>query len=241
MASTEVAIRIKNWLAPWRQTIETLAQSESRLARDLSMAKETEETGALLGRVYVGVNDFVSAQRGLVGGYVGKRITESSIRDFLQGGIEDLPREKQLAIFPALDAASHTVASSDASELGAVGETRLELRQELDTKIEGVETRSVELLDTRVGAVQSQLDSKVDTVELDNLRVELNDRIDSIPTRDVDVLRSRVDELQVQLDGKVDNTTFDSALASKVDNTVFRPAGLAAGKVNRLEGRISPP
>jgi hypothetical protein len=99
----------------------------------------------------------------------------------------------------------------------------------------------VELLDTRVGAVQSQLDSKVDTVELDNLRVELNDRIDSIPTRDVDVLRSRVDELQVQLDGKVDNTTFDSALASKVDNTVFRPAGLAAGKVNRLEGRISPP
>jgi hypothetical protein len=83
--------------------------------------------------------------------YVGQRITESSIRDFLQGGIEDLPREKQLAIFPALDAASHTVASSDASVLGAVGETRLELRQELDTKIEGVETRSVELLDTRVG------------------------------------------------------------------------------------------
>ena len=76
----------------------------------------------------------------------------------------------------------------------------------------------------------------MDTVELDNLRVELNDRIDRIPTRDVDVLRSRVDELQAQLNGKVDNTTFDSALASKVDNIVFRPAGLAAGKGQQVGG-----
>ena len=124
----------------------------------------------LLGRVYDGVNDFVSAQRGLVGGYVGQRIAESSLRDFLQSGIEDLPREKQLAIFPALDAASHTVATSDASVLGAVGETRVELRQELETKIEGVETRSVKLLDSRVGDLQTQLNTKVGTAELDDLR-----------------------------------------------------------------------
>ena len=256
-ATAALTIRTKNWLAPWLETIEALARSESRLAQDLARAKETGETGALLGRVYDGVNDFFSAQRGLVGGYVGQRIAESSLRDFLQSGIEDLPREKQLAIFPALDAASHTVATSDASVLGAVGETRVELRQELDTKIEGVETRNVELLDTRVGDLQTQLNSKVGTAELDDLRVELNDRIDRIPTRDLDLLIARVDDLQAQLDAKVDNATLTDALnekadvreidtlrtdlARKVDNNVFTDRlGLLQGKVDRLEGRISP-
>jgi hypothetical protein len=225
-ATAALTIRMKNWLAPWLESIEDLARSESRLAQDLARAKVAGETGALLGRVYDGVNDFVSAQRGLVGGYVGQRIAESSLRDFLQSGIEDLPREKQLAIFPALDAASHTVATSDASVLGTVGETRVELRQELDTKVEGVETRNLELLDTRVGALQTQLNSKVGTTELDDLRVELNNRIDRIPTRDLDILISRVDELQAQLDGKVDNSVFTERLGS------------LQVKVNRLEGRF---
>jgi hypothetical protein len=254
-ATAALTIRTKNWLGPWLETIEVLTRAESRLAQDLARAKETGETGALLGRVYDGVNDFVSAQRGLVGEYVGQRIAESSLRDFLQGGIEDLPREKQLAIFPVLDAASHTVASSDASVLGAVGETRVELRQELDTRIEGVETRSVELLDTRVDDLQTQLNSKVGPSDLNDLRVELNDRIDRIPTRDLDLLSARVEELQAQLDlkvddatltealnGKVDSDAFDSALASKVDNSIFTDRLVSLqGKVNRLEGRIFPP
>jgi hypothetical protein len=254
-ATAALTIRTRNWLAPWLETVEDLARSESRLAQDLARARETGETGALLGRVYDGVNDFVSAQRGLVGGYVGQRIAESSLRDFLQSGIQDLPREKQLAIFPALDAASHTVAASDASVLSAVGETRVELRQELDTKIEGVETRNVKLLDTRVGDLQTQLNSKVGTDDLDDLRVELNDRIDRIPTRDLDVLIARVDELKAQLDDKVDNTALTEALiqkadvgeietlrtdlAGKVDNSVFTDRlGSLQVKVNRLEGRF---
>jgi hypothetical protein len=256
-ATAALTIRTKNWLAPWLETIETLARSESRLDQDLARAKVAGETGALLGRVYDGVNDFFSAQRGLVGGYVGQRIAESSLREFLQTGIEDLTREKQLAIFPALDAASHTVATSDASVLGAVGETRVELRQELDTKIEGVETRSVKLLDTRVGDLQTQLNSKVGTAELDGLRVELNDRIDRIPTRDLDLLTARMDALQAQLDTKVDNVTLTEALnekadvreiatlrtdlARKVDNSVFTDRlGSLQGKVDRLEGRFPP-
>ena len=241
-ATGALSIRIKNWLGPWLETIETVARSESRLDLDLSRAGQAEETGTMLGRVYDGIGDFVSAQRGVVGGYVGQKIAEASLRDFLQTGIEDLPREKQLAIFPTLDAASRTVASSDASVLGAVGETRLELRQELDTKVEGAETRSAELLDSRVGDLQSQMDSKVDTVALDDLRIELNDKIDRIPTRDVGVLSARVDELQTQLDGKVDTDAFDSALAGKVDDAVFTDRlGSLQGKVNRLEGRIFPP
>jgi len=245
-ATGALTVRIKNWIGPWLVTIESIARSESQLAEDLSRASQVEETGALLGRVYDGVNDFVSAQRGLVGGYVGQRIAESSLRDFLQSGIGDLPREKQLAVFPALDAASRTVASSDASVLGAVGETRVELRQELDTKIEGVETRNVELLDTRVNVLQSQLDTKVGTAELNDLRTELNDKIDRIPTRDLDVLISRVDELQAQLDTKADvrevdtlRTDLSASLARKVDTTLFADRlGSLQGKIDRLEGRI---
>ena len=256
-ATAALTVRTKNWLAPWLEKIENLAHSESRLTQDLARAKVAGETGALLGRVYDGVNDFVSAQRGLVGGYVGQKIAESLLREFLQTGIADLPREKQLAIFPALDAASHTVATSDASVLGAVGETRVELRQELDTKIEGVETRNLEMLDTRVGDLKTQLNSKVGTAELDNLRFELNDRIDRIPTRDLDLLISRVDELQAQLDTKVDNATLTEALnekadvreiatlrtdlARKVDDSVFADRlGSLQGKVDRLEGRFFP-
>ena len=256
-ATAALTVRMKNWLAPWLEKIETLARSESRLAQDLARAKVAGETGALLGRVYDGVNDFFSAQRGLVGGYVGQRIAESSLREFLQTGIEDLTREKQLAIFPALDAASHTVATSDASVLGAVGETRVELRQELDTKIEGAETRSVKLLDTRVGDLQTQLNSKVGTAQLNELRVELNNRIDRIPTRDLGLLIARVDELQAQLDTKVDNVNLTEALnekadvreiatlrtdlARKVDNSVFTDRlGSLQGKVDRLEGRFPP-
>lgn len=261
-ATAALSIRFKNWLAPWLETMEeAVAPSESQLAQDLSRAKEEGETGALLGRVYVGVSDFVSAQRGLVGGYVGQRTAETSLRKFLQDGIEDLTQEKQLAIFPTLDAVSHTVVSSDASVLSAVGETRVELRQELDTKIDGVETRNVEMLDTRVGVLQSQLDAKVNAVELNDLRTELNERIDRIPVRDLDVLSARVDELQAQLDDKVDSITLREALndkadvaevtglrtelstglARKVDGATFADRlGSLQGEVSRLEGRIFP-
>lgn len=258
-ATAALSIRFKNWLAPWLEKMESVArQSESQLAEDLSRAREEEETGALLGRVYVGVRDFVSAQRGLVGEYVGQRIAQTSLRNFLQSGIAGLTQEKQLAIFPALDAASHTVISSDASVLSAVGETRVELRQELDTKIDGVETRSVEMLDTRVGALQSQLDAKVNAIELNDLRTELNERIDRIPVGDVRVLSARVDELQTQLDEKVDNITFREALndkadvrevaslrtelARKVNSSTFTDRlGSLQGEVSRLEDRIFPP
>jgi hypothetical protein len=217
-ATAALSIRFKNWLAPWLETIETVTRSEGgsrQLAKDLSTAKEAEETGALLGRVFVGVNDFVPAQRGLLGGYVGQRIAETSLRDFLQRGIEDLPLEKQLAIFPALDAASRTVVSSNASMLNAMGETHVELRQGLDTKIDGVEAKSVEMVDARVGVLQSQLDTKVSTVESNDLQTELNDRIDRIS--DGDVLSASVNELQAQLDEEVDNTIFREVLNDKAD------------------------
>jgi hypothetical protein len=129
-----------------------------------------------------------------------------------------------------------------------MGETHVELRQGLDTKIDGVEARSVEMLDARVGVLQAQLDTKVSTVELNDLRTELNDRIDRIS--DGDVLSARVNELQAQLDDKVDNTIFrevpndkvevaevaslrteiSTELASKVDTNTFDAA--LAGRVD---------
>jgi hypothetical protein len=244
-ATAALSIRFKNWLAPWLETIETIARSESGLAQDLSRAKEAEETGALIGRVYLGVNDFVSAQRGVVGGYLGQRIAESALRDFLQSGIEDLTQEKQLEIFPALTAASRTVAASDASVLSTVGETRVELRQELDAKIEGVETRSAEILDERVSVFQSQLDTKVSAVELDDLRTELNEKIDRISLEDLGVLSVRLDELQARLDEKADVgevAGLRTELARKVDSTTFTDRlGSLQSKVDRLENRMPPP
>jgi polyhydroxyalkanoate synthesis regulator phasin len=241
-----LSLRFKNWLGPWLEKMQTDAPLESELKEDLKGAKETEEAGALLGHVYSRVRDFVSAQQGLVGEYVGERIAETSLRKFLQTGIEDLPQERQLAIFPALDVASHTVASSGANVLAAVGQTHAELRQELNTKIGEVETGSIDVLTTRVEDLQSQLGEKVDSATFDNrldqLQGDVNnklatkvdnttftDRLDQmdakigeIETGSIDVLTTRVENLQSQLDEKVDAATFDAALDAKLDATEFR-------------------
>jgi hypothetical protein len=261
-----LSLRFKNWLGPWLETMQTVARSESGLAEDLQGAKETEEAGALLGHVYGRVRDFVSAQRGLVGGYVGERIAETSLRDFLQTGIEDLPQERQLAVFPALDVASHTVASSGANVLVAVGQTRAELRQELNTKIGEVETGSIDVLATRVEDLQSQLgekvdattfnaalEAKLDTTEFRSFETEVNTkletRVDStafdtalagkVDESEFDILRTEVNN---QLDTKVDTTTFDTALAEKVDSATFtNRLGSLQRKITRLENRGRPP
>jgi hypothetical protein len=139
-----------------------------------------------------------------------------------------------------------------------VGETRVELREELNAKIEGVETRNAEMLDERVGVLQSQLDTKVSATELNDLRTELNEKIDQISLEDVDILRARLDELQARLDEKVDGTTFREALnekvdvgevaglrtelARKVDSSTFTDRlGSLQGKIDRLEDRFPPP
>ena len=261
-----LSLRFKNWLGPWLETMQTAARSESGLSEDLQGAKETEEAGALLGHVYGRVRDFVSAQRGLVGGCVGERIAETSLRDFLQTGIEDLPQERQLAVFPALDVASHTVASSGANVLVAVGQTRAELRQELNTKISEVETGSIDVLTTRVEDLQSQLgekvdattfnaalESKLDTTEFRSFETEVNTkletRVDStafdtalagkVDESEFDSLRTEVNN---QLDMKVDTTTFETALARKVDSATFtNRLGSLQGKITRLEDRVRPP
>ena len=256
-----LSLRFKNWLGPWLETMQTVARSESQLTEDLQGAKEAGEAGALVGHVYGRVRDFVSAQRGLVGGYVGQRIAETSLRDFLQTGIEDLPRETQLAIFPALDVASHTVASSGTNVLATVGQTRAELRQELNEKVGEVKTEGIDVLTSRVEDIQSQLGEKVDITTFDTAlaakvdNATFTDRLDQldakigrVETEGIDVLTTRVEDIQSQLGEKADKgelnglrTEVNNKLATKVDSTTLdNRLGSLQGKINRLEDRVLP-
>jgi len=243
-ATAAISLRFKNWLGPWLEVMQTVAQTESRLAEDLIEAKEAEETGTLLGHVYSRVRDFVSEQRGLVGDYVGRRVAEESLRDFLQTETGDLPQETQLTIFPALDVASHTIASSDANVLAAVDQTHSDLRQELNQKIGEVETETVNMLTTHVEGLQEQLDGKVDEHAFSGLRIQVNNelatKVDA--TAFNTALAGKVDEsdfnsLQTDVNNelatKVDAATFDAALAEKVDATAF------TNQLGQLDAKIA--
>ena len=225
-ATAALSIRFKNWLGPWLETIQDVAQEESRLKEDLAGAIETEETGTLLGKVYGRVRDFVSEQRGVVGDYVGRRIAEDSLRKFLQKDIEKLPLSQQTAVFPALDVASHAVASSDTSVLDAVGQTHSDLRQELNQKIDAVETEGIAVLSTQVENLQSQLDAKVDTT---TFNTALSSKLDA---SEFNTFVSTFDnfeiEVNTQLAAKVDRTTFNTqigTLQTRVDgfDILLRP------------------
>jgi hypothetical protein len=218
-ATAALSLRFKNWLGPWLETMQDVARSESRLLEDLLKARETEETGALLGRVYRRVRDFVSEQRGLVGDYVGRRVAEASLREFLQTGSRSLPQETRRAVFPALDVASHTVASSDANVLAAVGQTHVNLRRELDQKIDAVETESIGALSASVEDLRSQLADKVDATAFN---AALSNKLDVAQFNSY--VNSFENQVGAQLAAKVDTTTFNEALATKVDTTTFDTA-----------------
>jgi hypothetical protein len=238
-ATAALSLRFKNWLGPWLETLQTVAQSEGRLAQDLAGARETEETGTLLGNVYGRVRDFVSEQRGVVGDYVGRRIAEDSLRDFLQTGIEELPLSKQAAIFPALDVASHAVASSDTSVLDAVGQTHSDLRQELNQKIGEVETEGISVLSTRVEDLQSQLNAKVDAT---TFNTALNAKLDASQFNSfVSEFNSFETQIGTQLAAKVDTTTFNTEIARKVDRTAFNTQlGELQTRINTLDILLPP-
>lgn len=199
-ATAALSLRFKNWLGPWLETMQTVAQEESQLAEDLARAKEIEEAGTLLGEVYGRVRDFVSDQRGLVGDYVGRRVAQASLRDFLQTETGDLPKETRFAIFPTLDVASQTVASSGVNVLAAVGSTHVNLQRDLNQKINRVETE------------QQELGQKIDEVDTEGIR--------TLATT-VDNLQSRVATFDETLENKVDATDFDAALSSKLGVTQF--------------------
>jgi hypothetical protein len=231
-ASAALTVRLRNWLGAWLEAIQTVTAGDARLEDELAGAADPENPGLLVGQVYGRVRDFMSAQRGLVGEYVGRRVAEDSLRSYVQGGIANLPAEQQLAVFPALDVASQTVKTGGTAMFVAVGQTRTELQKEIskriDTSFEDILQNGVFTeLAARVEGVESQLQTKADLTAVNSLRQEFDTRLQTKVDsnvfldfqRNVDVrLESRLavdtfnsfqQQTNVRFDAKADRVEFD--------------------------------
>lgn len=222
--SAALTLRVRNWLGAWLEVLQKIADEEARLANDLRAATSTQEAGALLSRVYLRLNDFVTEQRGVAGVYIGQRLAERTLRDFLETGIAELPTTLQREVLPSLQVASRTVTTAGTQVLAAVGQTRTELKKQIDSK--KIDSGILDQLSGRITELDSRMASKVDLQNFESFRGDLRNQ-----------LAAKVDQqsfatFQQQIDtrfaSKVDQTAFnsfqqqvDTRFATKVDQTVF--------------------
>lgn len=219
-AAASLSLQFKDWLGPWLQVYLSLVDSESTLGATLQEVKQTNgEPGELLDGIYRTVCDFVGKERGLAGEYVGQKVAETSISHFMATETADLPLDTVAILFPALNAASGTLATTGVSALSALGQTRAELRNDMNTKVTQVQAEGIAKLAEQVGNSQSQLDAKINRSEVNTA---LAGKLDS----------ATFEEFQVQvnnsIESKVDMATFTSfqtevneSIKSKVDASEF--------------------
>ena len=253
LASAALTVRMRNWLGAWLEALQTVTAEEARLGEDLAGVGGQDDPALLVGQVYGRVRDFMTTQRGLVGEYVGRRIAESSLREYVQSGIASLPTEQQLAVFPTLDVASQTVKSGGTAMFVAVGQTRTELQKEIGKRIDTsfddiLENGVLSEFAARLNGFESQLQTKAEVAAVEGLRQEFDTRLEAKVDndlffdfqRDVDVrFESRVtldafgsfqQETVARLDSKADRGEFD-----RLSTDVAREVGTLRTNITRID------
>jgi hypothetical protein len=156
-------------------------------------------------------------------------VAESSLRNFVQLGIANLPSEQQLAVFPALDVASRTVAVGGTAMFTAVGQTRVELKKEIDSRITDsigdifADGGVLSQVTARLDGFESQLQSKADVAAVSDLRVEMNTRLDQ--KVDTGVFQTFQRDIDIRFDQRVSLdtfTAFQQETLTRLDTTVAR-------------------
>lgn len=244
-ASAALTLRTRNWLAPWLEMMQQVAREQGRLSNDLSHAASSQVEDVVLGRVYNGIRDFLAEQRGVVGDYVGRRVAEESLREFAQSGIEQLPVEWQAGVLPALNVASHTVAAGGTPMLAVLGQTRTELRKEIDRRVPdlvGDLSGLVGDLRQQVEMFQGQLDQKADVLALDNLRTELQTSLDLKVDNSTFTGFQREVELNFQNRVTTDAlNVFEQQMTGRIDTlstNIGREVGDLRNSVTRIDGQV---
>ncbi len=184
-AAAALVVRFRDWLAPWLQVHVDAAGSETLLGGELKLATNLPAAGDMLTRIHQRVGEFVSLQQGLVGQLVGQKVAEAKLDTFLETDIDVLPDESKRTLFPAVDTASTTIATLGVHALGAIEQTRSDLRRHVNTQL---------------------------TAGLDAALAQ----------------SATFKSLQTLVAAKVDKTTFDAAVASKVDIATLAELGKAA-------------
>ena len=256
-ASATLHARAKDWIPPFLETFITVWREQNTLTEELRTLGQTEtDTGRLVTAVYDRAAAYVGTRFGRVGSYVGRKVAESSIRTFLDQELPNLPVDTRVAVFPALDVASKTLATTDAAVIRGLVGTRNDISREVDRKtapavdLGGLLDRVGELefglaaAPTRneFESVRSELLAAVNvartelTLALDQTSASLLNTLQQT-TRDLDgvvaQLRTDLDLMQPRLDAAITQTELTAALAGRVTQTELSAA--LAGRVTQTE------
>lgn len=232
LAMAALPLRFTHWLGPWLRIFLDLSESESTLKGELRAP--VGEPDELLGHVYGRVRDFVSDQRGAVGELVGRKVAETTLRDFLDTGLKDLPVATQAALLPALEVASSTLATAGPSVLAAVGQTRKDLGRDINRKIAAVPKVDLSGVTGRLDLLTTQVTAKADSTLVEGLRTEVRtlDTLNTGLTREIGALKdttgklndrlTRIDTsvIRVTADVTALNTDLSTKLSAKADATL---------------------
>jgi predicted nucleotidyltransferase len=228
--SAALTLSFKDWLPPWLQTYQSVAQAESTLAEDLRRATETTggDSAKFVEGMYGRVRNYVGRQWGLAGKDLSRAAADAALGDFIESGLEKLPLDARLTAFPALRTTGQAVEQIGPSAVATAAQAQTALRQELGATAGQLNSSFREALAGKVdtGAFQAAMATAVQAGTFEEFRLQLDG-----------VLKAKLDatvfgQFQSQLDdtlkAKVDATAFgqfqsqlDDALKAKVDATAF--------------------
>jgi hypothetical protein len=197
-ATATLNLGFRDWIHPFVEAAIAQSREQSDLRSRLRDATAGEsDAGRFIGTVYARAGDYVAAQRGLLGTYIGRKVAETSIREFIDRELPGtLPLETRVAVLPALTAASRTIATTDAAVLQGLVRTRTELKQDLDTKV-GREAGNLAGLAERFASLAAAVADLPRTSALDGLRSQLTAALAQVRN----TLDDRIDAIRRDLDG----------------------------------------
>ena len=163
VASGALLVHLRDWLGAWLQTHIDLADPDDVLAGNLQLATNTADPNDMLTLIHQRVGEFVSVQQGVVGQVVGQKVAEAKLGGLLESGIDKMPEASQQALFPAVDTASQTVGTLGAQALGALEQTRRDLRTHVDQQLAAVPDLVAQ--SPTVAALQSAIETKLDVAD----------------------------------------------------------------------------
>jgi hypothetical protein len=166
-ATAVLVVRCRDWLGAWLQTHVDSAGAQTLLGGELELATNLDAPADMLSRIHQRVGEFVSLQTGVVGQVVAQKVADAKLTGFLQnGGLDRLPEEHKQALFPAVDTSSNTVATLGVQALGAIEQTRTDLRQNVDAQIQAAVPQAIEQ-SPAITSLQTAVAAKVDQTTFD--------------------------------------------------------------------------
>jgi len=205
-ATATLHLRALDWIGPFLESFLNLSRQSTALEDQLRDAsKDATDTGALVNLIYQQAGKYVGSRFGKVGSYVGRKVAESSIRNFVDKELPGLDLDARIDLLPALNTASKTIATAEAPVLQGIVSTRQDITHAVDQKISKRIDPNLFNFGNRVGLLEAAMANKVDTTTFNN----------ALATK---VSTTTFNQAMAT---KVDNTTFNQALATKVDSTTF--------------------